>query len=286
VLYTVALYTSRGLYNYRRVAVVINPTSTPGGTPGPRPDPDRFYLPELDGLRFFAFFAVFICHAFLIVGESTMFSRMGAFGVDLFYALSAFLITELLMREREAFGRIDVKAFYLRRIFRIWPLYFAFLGSALAARLIYPGLNISWTYLVAFSLFVGNFAMCWLPAQPNDIIRPLWSVSIEEQFYLSWPLIVRHLSRSGVAIAAVVIWLASITVRLALALAGCSRLTIAYLTFVRLDPMACGLLISALFGSSPFDRTQRFRGRLYLAGVSLWLIATVCLFYWLRVLLF
>jgi peptidoglycan/LPS O-acetylase OafA/YrhL len=263
------------LYQYRPVAAIIDPI----GTPESRTRPDRFYLPELDGLRFFAFLSVFICHALLIVGASTVFSRMGAFGVDLFYALSAFLITELLMREREALGTIDVKSFYLRRILRIWPLYFAFLGSALIARLIYPGLNISWTYFVAFGLFVGNFAICWLPTQPADFIRPLWSVSIEEQFYLTWPLAVRHLSRRGVAVAAVVIWLSSIIVRLVLALAGSSYLTIAYSTFGRLDPLACGLLISALIGTAPPNWIRGLRATLYLAGVLLWLGAAFCLFY-------
>jgi peptidoglycan/LPS O-acetylase OafA/YrhL len=54
----------------------------------------------------------------------------GQFGVDLFFCLSAYLITELLMREKAATGRVDVSAFYIRRALRIWPLYFAFLAAS------------------------------------------------------------------------------------------------------------------------------------------------------------
>src|SRR5947207_1159181 len=100
----------------------------------------RFYRPELDGLRFFAFLAVYINHTLLLdPARGELWKRAlgsigtaGAFGVDLFFALSAYLITELLLREQKARGRIDVPAFYLRRMLRIWPLYFVFLGAMVA----------------------------------------------------------------------------------------------------------------------------------------------------------
>src|SRR5437660_1432973 len=97
---------------------------------------ERFYRPELDCLRFFAFFAVFVYHT--LSGEPAYYAARhvplatllasaasaGRFGVDLFFLLSAFLITELLVREQEQFGKLDLRSFYLRRILRIWPLYF------------------------------------------------------------------------------------------------------------------------------------------------------------------
>ena len=104
-------------------------------------DAPRYYRPELDVLRLFAFFIVFLSH--VVPGDETFFARAhiapeiaeliiaaavgGAFGVDLFFALSSFLITSLLLRERNLCGNIDVSRFYVRRILRIWPLYFAFL---------------------------------------------------------------------------------------------------------------------------------------------------------------
>src|SRR5271167_1278609 len=105
----------------------------------------NFYRPELDGLRFFAFFAVYLNHT-MSFGEQGHHRHMpdalgnalgtigvaGAFGVDLFFVLSAYLLTELLVREGVARGTVDVRAFYLRRILRIWPLYFFFLALAYA----------------------------------------------------------------------------------------------------------------------------------------------------------
>src|SRR5258706_246045 len=95
-----------------------------------------FYRPELDVLRFFAFFAVFLFHFshpadfyvehgvprwMATAGNSLM--HAGVFGVDLFFVLSAYLITELLLREKSEFGTLDVRAFYLRRMLRTWLLY-------------------------------------------------------------------------------------------------------------------------------------------------------------------
>ena len=101
-----------------------------------------FYHPELDVLRFFAFFAVFLHHA--LPREATLYlnagltstatewlltaKKAGAFGVDLFFVLSAFLITELLRREYVSRGKFNLSSFYIRRALRIWPLYFTFLA--------------------------------------------------------------------------------------------------------------------------------------------------------------
>jgi len=100
----------------------------------------RFYQPELDGLRFYAFLGVFVCHS--LPFEGTFYRRFhlpmpwlwgaiaksGAAGVDLFFALSAFLITSILLRERAETGGISLRRFYLRRVLRIWPLYFLLIG--------------------------------------------------------------------------------------------------------------------------------------------------------------
>src|SRR5712691_1486073 len=90
----------------------------------------RFYRPELDALRFFAFFGVFIFHAaphtrdfYETAGAPQWLSSFllsvfgaGAYGVDLFFVLSAYLITSLLLRERDLTGTVDLRGFYLRRI--------------------------------------------------------------------------------------------------------------------------------------------------------------------------
>jgi len=93
---------------------------------------ERFYRPELDVLRFLAFLSVFTVHRMdhLPIDPARHFwlynfCLLGNFGVPVFFLLSAFLITELLMREEEQIGTIHIRSFYLRRILRIWPLYFA-----------------------------------------------------------------------------------------------------------------------------------------------------------------
>ena len=104
------------------------------------PDTSRFYRPELDALRFVAFLCVFACHA-LPYPESLHSASIqgpawrlietvreaGNFGVSLFFLLSAYLITELMRREKLATSDVHLKAFYIRRVLRIWPLYFLML---------------------------------------------------------------------------------------------------------------------------------------------------------------
>ncbi len=94
---------------------------------------ERYYKPELDILRLCAFLFVFFTHRMDLAPVDPVkyywgyhVSLVGVFGVPLFFFLSAFLITELLSREHDQFGKISIKSFYIRRILRIWPLYFTF----------------------------------------------------------------------------------------------------------------------------------------------------------------
>jgi peptidoglycan/LPS O-acetylase OafA/YrhL len=230
--------------------------------------PKRVYLPELDTLRFGAFFAVFIFHASAETGRVSAITVAGNYGVDLFFCLSAFLISNLLLREKELTGSLDVRAFWIRRALRIWPLYFGMLALAVALG------DVSRNTLLACLLFSGNFGFIFwgMPA----FIGPLWSISVEEQFYLVWPLAVRRLSRERIARVAVVLWLLSIAVRCLLALlvarhprwpASCSIFN----TFCRLDPIAAGLLLSSVGGAW---RVNSFRARACLgaSGVLLLLL--------------
>lgn len=167
----------------------------------------RYYRPELDALRFYAFLLVFSFHLLDYVPINSVqspylahFATIGAFGVPVFFLLSAFLITELLLKELAETSRIHIKAFYLRRILRIWPLYFAaFYGLAFLAHFmpeVGPTTRGSW---LAFSLFSGNWYVTrygWI-AGPVD---PLWSISVEEQFYILIPLIIAVGRRVALAI--------------------------------------------------------------------------------------
>lgn len=225
----------------------------------------RFYHPELDILRFFAFFVVFLHHALPHdVGFYTRFGvwdpvarmlagigAMGAFGVDVFFVLSSYLITELLMREKSVMGDLDVKSFYLRRALRIWPLYFVFLALAGVLTALMPGQHIGWRAGAAFTFLAGNW---WIVFHgfPSSIIFPLWSVSIEEQFYLVWPVVVRRLRANAILAASIVMLVAATATRIYLGLNGAGETQVWCNTFARLDPIAIGILLAILLrGRAP-----------------------------------
>jgi peptidoglycan/LPS O-acetylase OafA/YrhL len=161
------------------------------------------HFPNLDALRFFAFFAVFLFHGVYTevaeVAASSTFSVAralvsgGHLGVNFFFVLSGFLITYLLLKEKEDTGTVAVGAFYMRRVLRIWPLYFACL---LYGFVIHPQLQgvlgrepITAADPLLFLFFLSNFFNLYQGLPEAPILPILWSVSVEEQFYLFWPLL-------------------------------------------------------------------------------------------------
>jgi peptidoglycan/LPS O-acetylase OafA/YrhL len=243
---------------------------------------ERFYRPELDALRFFAFLGVFIFHAaprtmdfYNAAGYPQWLSSLlisifgaGAYGVDLFFALSAYLITSLLLRERVATGALDLRGFYLRRILRIWPLYLAFVAFAAIFAALFPGQHLPMRYVVGYTLLAGNwiYAVYGLPA---SFATPLWTVSIEEQFYLAWPLALRKASVRIMAIIAVGILVVANAWRVWLAISAAPVEWIEYNTFTRLDPIAFGILL-ALFGHKLPQFTRLQRVALLCGGAATW----------------
>lgn len=171
--------------------------------------PRPFYLPQLDGLRFIAFFLVFLHHApsaqhlfapgSLGAYAGEFFRRTGWMGVDLFLVLSAYLITTLLLLERQRTGTIALRDFYLRRVLRIWPLYYlmCFLGFFLLPLLgrLAPTLgsaehrDLLGAYLAPYLTLFGNFAVGTQGYPPVHTLSHLWTIALEEQFYLVWPLL-------------------------------------------------------------------------------------------------
>jgi peptidoglycan/LPS O-acetylase OafA/YrhL len=103
----------------------------------------------------------------------------------------------------------------------------------------------------------------------DPIIGHLWSISIEEQFYLSWPLLVRRLSRRNIAFTAIVLWTISICCRWLLLVGGRHGPSIWYNTFTRLDPLACGILLCVWLAGSKNTRLENFRLYLAVSGIIL-----------------
>ena len=256
--------------------------------PPPHPLPSQsssraFYQPELDGIRFYAFFGVFLFHAFPAQADFYrryhlplpalwgVIIKSGAAGVDLFFALSAFLITSLLLRENEQMGSISLPLFYLRRMLRIWPLYFAVLGLGVVFAHTIAGQHLPWYYLAGYALFVGNWvsAVC---GHPESICAPLWTVSIEEQFYLVWPLLMKTLPRRGLIVAAIVTFMLATVSRLGWMLAGQSGGFIYYGSTSRCDSLALGILLALFAGRLPV-LTRARRWLLLGFGLSGWIVA-------------
>jgi len=179
-------------------------------------------------------------HSFLarIAAESLV---VGGNGVDLFFALSAYLITELLLRERRTYNTIDVQSFYIRRALRIWPLYYGALLLMLICSGLLPELADLRSHLLWYFLFAGNFARGLWGAP--ELLAPLWSVSVEEQFYFLWPLAIRRLSRRWIVLLAIALWAIGIIFRVFMQ--GTPDSEFAFNTFARLDPIAAGILLAA-----------------------------------------
>jgi peptidoglycan/LPS O-acetylase OafA/YrhL len=146
-------------------------------------------IPCLDGMRALAILLVLYCHAEAPWGDHPVVhavkSRCGFLGVQLFFVLSGFLITTLMQREVARTGRLSLRGFYWRRFLRIVPAYLAFLAAlgvlqALGQAPIHVG---DWLSLATYSV---NFRPPPLPWQ----ISHVWSLSVEEHFYLLWPPIV------------------------------------------------------------------------------------------------
>ncbi|MDK2070744.1 acyltransferase family protein [Aliarcobacter butzleri] len=148
------------------------------------------YRPEIDGLRAIAILSVLIFHI-----DATHLSG-GFVGVDIFFVISGFLITGIIKNEIETTGKFSFKNFYIRRVKRLFPaLFFTLIVASISTVLLFsPSLLRSFGGALATSLLsVSNFFF-WIEADYFDVsskLKPLlhtWSLSIEEQFYLFWPL--------------------------------------------------------------------------------------------------
>jgi peptidoglycan/LPS O-acetylase OafA/YrhL len=160
----------------------------------------------VNALRFFAAFAVVITHIEMIkpsfyfqtYWHDPLIFELGSLGVYFFFVLSGFLITFLLLVEKEKHGLISVRKFYIRRILRIWPLYYFVLLLGFFVLPLFPELNINYlqnsfennfnSNLILYLLILPNVALSIFPSVPH--IGQLWSIGVEEQFYLLWPLLI------------------------------------------------------------------------------------------------
>lgn len=165
----------------------------------------RIYFENLDGLRFLCFLSVFLFHSFhteyAYILESKLYQLVkrdvfgnGNIGVNFFFVLSGFLITYLLIEEKRLNGQVNLRKFWLRRILRIWPLFYfcIFFGFV-----IFPWLKQTFGQIpyetadpVYYLTFLNNFDFINKGLPDSSVLGVLWSIAVEEQFYLVWPIII------------------------------------------------------------------------------------------------
>ena len=157
------------------------------------------YQPALDGLRGVAIAAVVGFHAFAFPAD-------GFLGVDLFFVLSGFLITTLLLDEHRAHGSVSLRGFYYRRGLRLLPAVLALVAVYLAVQAVTGALGTDTVAVVVVaSTYTANFALAFGGPDALPALDHLWSLAAEEQFYLLWPPVLFLLARGRRGVAAVVL---------------------------------------------------------------------------------
>jgi peptidoglycan/LPS O-acetylase OafA/YrhL len=240
---------------------------------------ERFYHPELEPLRFVAFLLIFLHHS--LPHEADFYSRFGfgpalslavstlaiagCFGVQLFLLLSAYLVTELLIRERALRGQVDLRAFYSRRFLRIWPLYYFFLALAWAMQWFVPGQHLGWRAGLAFAFFAGNWWIIFV-GFPSSAVFHLWFISMQEQFYFVWPALMRKLAVRGLLIAAAILIAAANLTRWYLVAHDNGETEIWCNTFAELDSIGLGVLLAVLLAGRIPRLSPLKSSALFLAG--------------------
>lgn len=223
------------------------------------------YVPPLDGVRGVAVLLVTFYHA---VNRP----RGGLIGVTIFFALSGFLITTLLLREWTRTDRISFKRFYLRRVLRLFPALAGLLAVYLVLIVVLdpPQLAMRARGALISFLYLSNWAMAFQIPFPTEL-APLWSVSVEEQFYLLWPpLLYLLLKRKGSVVTArnalLGVLLALIVWRMWWAFHGTSNDRLYFATDMRMDEILFGCGAAILLHTHPAI-AEKIARYLWLPGV-------------------
>ena len=256
------------------------------------PTPSSAHLPALDGVRAIAILMVIACHVVIVCHSANelpgmtkaqnlfaSLAGMGWMGVDLFFVLSGFLITGILLDVRTP--RNALRNFYARRVLRIVPLYVVFLLFIMLAA---PALGLSsieetaklrhtqlwyWTYTMNILVAHANWGATTL------LVSHLWSLAVEEQFYLLWPVAVLLLSPLTVRRTAAGCIIGAEVCRLMVILGGAGGQVNYVLLPSRMDSLAAGAFLACAFRDPAlWTRVLRARQGLTLAALLL-MLATV-----------
>ena len=240
---------------YEREA--LSPTPEQGVVSAPEcsafePRGRRGHVPALDGVRGIAILAVFLFHCSLrLQGFWGAFGRWGWMGVDLFFVLSGFLITGILLDTRDAAPGSYYGSFYGRRVLRIGPAFVVVMAALVLAPALTGQSAADHLRLVSHEVwywtFLANVLIAthgWRGVIPQT--SPFWSLAVEEQFYLIWPSVVRRLSVHGVLRLGLVLIVVVAILRFVLALRDVSGNALYALMPTRADLLGWGIVLAAL----------------------------------------
>jgi peptidoglycan/LPS O-acetylase OafA/YrhL len=219
------------------------------------------YIPQLDGLRAVSILLVLAAHLNWLSG--------GAIGVDIFFVISGYLITSILAREFCRTGKIDIKSFYVRRILRIVPAFAVLLAACAIAVALAVAPERRAEHYIAL-LYAATYTMNLARAfgQGSGIVGHTWSLAVEEQFYLVWPLmlcVLLALPRSKQLSVAVVLVIIPTAWRAWLAFQPDAQDRI----FFGSDTRAVELFVGCLLALLPMKALARVARRTWLAPAAL-----------------
>lgn len=232
----------------------------------------KIHFEHLDVLRFLAAFMIIILHAyeawcgwfgevgFLTGGTHTEFTTSGKYinqfiknlgiGVDVFFLISGFLITYLLLKEKEKYNTIHIGKFMIRRTLRIWPLYFLLIGLA---PFLVQWLDSNQPNYLANLFFVGNFEIIQSQSWTYPFAH-FWSICIEEHFYLIWPFLICYVPTKRLLSLFGLLIFASISFRLYTVLSQVQPWYTLFLhTLSRIDTLVIGATGAYFYFKKPFE---------------------------------
>ena len=248
---------------------------------------------QLDALRFLAAFLIVIVHAwegwvawygkpgllthadhktYTWLGDRvTMLVHNMNFGVDMFFLISGFLITYLLLKEKTDKGKINIPAFFLRRVLRIWPLYFfvILVGPLIVWWLQQSSPDIKQPEYLPVIFFYNNFRTIATESWQFPFAH-FWSICIEEHFYLVWPFLVALFPMKKLPHVFITVIVASIAYRAYASLNGLGWYPLYLHTLARIDVLAIGGLVAYAHFHRPYSLNIPLYIRLLLFGLLLW----------------
>ena len=205
------------------------------------------YNPALDGLRGIAIVLVLLSHAHVPLFDGAF------FGVDIFFVLSGYLITTLLLMEFNSTGKLDYWRFYRRRFFRLMPaLAFFLLAYCVFAPMLWPDLTDIYSDALVSILYLADYGIAFFDSP--DTLLHMWSLSVEEHFYLIWPplliVLLRFATPGKVWRSIALLWILSWAWRVFWVAEGQQF----YEIFFRFDTRASGLFAGALLAALMVER--------------------------------